>query len=125
MNEMRQSNVTKLYLERRSLMPKYLFEASYTVEGLKGLLKDGGSKRREDLKEAIKQLGGSLEAIYFAFGDEDVFSIVDMPDNVSATAIALAITGSGAARIKTVVLLTPEEVDQATKKSVKYRAPGK
>jgi uncharacterized protein with GYD domain len=106
-------------------MPKYLFEASYTVEGLKGLLKDGGSKRREDLKEAVKQLGGSLEAIYFAFGDEDVFSIVDMPDNVSATAIALAITGSGAARIKTVVLLTPEEVDQATKKSVKYRAPGK
>jgi uncharacterized protein with GYD domain len=106
-------------------MPKYLFEASYTVEGLKGLLKDGGSKRREDLKEAVKQLGGSLEAIYFAFGDEDVFSIVDMPDNVSATAIALAITGSGAARIKTVVLLTPEEVDQATKKSVKYRAPGR
>ena len=106
-------------------MPKYLFEASYTVEGLKGLLKDGGSKRREDLQEAVKQLGGSLEAIYFAFGDEDVFSIVDMPDNVSATAIALAITGSGAARIKTVVLLTPEEVDQATKKSVKYRAPGK
>lgn len=106
-------------------MPKYLFEASYTVEGLKGLLKDGGSKRREDLKEAVKQLGGSLEAIYFAFGDEDVFSIVDMPDNVSATAIAMAITGSGAARIKTVVLLTPEEVDQATKKSVKYRAPGK
>ena len=106
-------------------MPKYLFEASYTAEGLKGLLKDGGSKRREDLQKAVKQLGGTLEAIYFAFGDEDVFSIVDMPDNVSATAIALAITVSGAARIKTVVLLTPEEVDQATKKSVKYRAPGK
>ena len=106
-------------------MPKYLFEASYTVEGLKGLLKDGGSKRREDLQEAVKQLGGTLEAIYFAFGDEDVFSIADMPDNASATAIALAITATGAARIKTVVLLTPEEVDQATKKSVKYRAPGK
>jgi len=106
-------------------MPKYLFEASYTAEGLKGLLKDGGSKRREDLQESVKQLGGTLEAIYFAFGDEDVFSIVDMPDNVSATAIALAITATGAARIKTVVLLTPEEVDQATKISVKYRAPGK
>jgi uncharacterized protein with GYD domain len=106
-------------------MPKYLFEASYTAEGLKGLLKDGGTKRRKDLQEAVKGMGGTLEAIYFAFGDEDVFSIVDMPDNVSATAIALAITGSGAARIKTVVLLTPEEVDQATKKSVKYRAPGK
>ncbi|MGB5421969.1 MAG: GYD domain-containing protein [Desulfobacterales bacterium] len=106
-------------------MPKYLFEASYTVEGLKGLLKDGGSKRREDLQEAVKQLGGTLEAIYFAFGDEDVFSIADMPDNASATAIALAITATGAARIKTVVLLAPEEVDQATKKSVNYRAPGK
>jgi uncharacterized protein with GYD domain len=106
-------------------MPKYLFEASYTAEGLKGLLKDGGSKRRKDLQEAVKEMGGNLEAIYFAFGDEDVFSIVDMPDNVSATAIALAITCSGAARIKTVVLLTPEEVDQATKKSVNYRAPGK
>jgi len=106
-------------------MPKYLFEASYTAEGLKGLLKDGGTKRRKDLQEAVKGMGGTLEAIYFAFGDEDVFSIVDMPDNVSATAIALAITGSGAARIKTVVLLTPEEVDQATKKTVKYRAPGK
>ncbi|MCG7851996.1 MAG: GYD domain-containing protein [Methanosarcinaceae archaeon] len=106
-------------------MPKYLFEASYTVDGLEGLLKDGGSKRREDLQEAVKQLGGTLEAIYFAFGDEDVFSIADMPDNVSANAIALAITATGAARIKTVVLLTPEEVDQATKKSVKYRALGK
>jgi len=106
-------------------MPKYLFEASYTAEGLKGLLKDGGSKRRKDLKEAVKEMGGTLEAIYFAFGDEDVFSIVDLPDNVSATAISLAITASGAVRIKTVVLLTPEEVDQATKKSVKYRAPGK
>ncbi|MFN2124323.1 MAG: GYD domain-containing protein [Candidatus Promineifilaceae bacterium] len=106
-------------------MPKYLFEASYTAEGLKGLLKDGGSKRRKDLKEAVKEMGGTLEAIYFAFGDEDVFSIVDLPDNVSATAIALAITASGAVRIKTVVLLTPEEVDQATKKTVKYRAPGK
>jgi uncharacterized protein with GYD domain len=106
-------------------MPKYLFEASYTTEGLKGLLKDGGSKRRKDLKEAVKEMGGTLEAIYFAFGDEDVFSIVDLPDNVSATAIALAITASGAVRIKTVVLLTPEEVDQATKKTVKYRAPGK
>ena len=106
-------------------MPKYLFEASYTAEGLKGLLKDGGSKRRKDLQEAVKELGGTLEAIYFAFGDKDVFSIVDMPDNVSATAIALTITASGAATIKTIVLLTPEEVDQATKKSVKYRAPGK
>ena len=106
-------------------MPKYLFEASYTVEGLKGLLKDGGSKRRKDLQEAVKEMGGNLESIYFAFGDEDVFSIVDLPDNVSATAIALAITASGAAGIKTVVLLTPEEVDQATKKTVKYRAPGK
>ena len=106
-------------------MPKFMFQASYTIEGLKGLFKDGGSKRREYLQEAVKELGGTLEAIYFAFGDEDVFSIVDIPDNVSAASIALVITASGAARIKTVVLLTPEEIDQATKKNVKYRAPGK
>lgn len=106
-------------------MAKYMFQASYTQEGLKGLFKDGGSRRREDLQAAVQQLGGSLEVLYFAFGDQDVYSIVDLPDNVSASTAALVITASGAARIKTVVLLTPEEVDQAVKKSVKYRAPGK
>ena len=105
-------------------MPKYLAHASYTVEGLKGLLKDGGSKRREVVEQLAKGLGGTLEAFYYAFGDDDVFAIFDLPDNVSATAVSLAINAAGGATVKITVLLTPEEVDQAVKKSVDYRPPG-
>ena len=106
-------------------MPKYLFQATFIGEGLKGLLKEGGSKRRETLKQTIKGMGGTLEGFYFAFGDDDVFTIVDLLDNVSTTAFALRVNASGAVKVKTTVLLTPEEVDQATKKSVDYRPPGK
>jgi uncharacterized protein with GYD domain len=105
-------------------MPKYLAHASYTVEGVKGLLKDGGSKRREVVEQLAKGLGGTLEAFYYAFGDDDVFVILDLPDNVSATATSLVINAAGAAKVKITVLLTPEEVDQATKTSVNYRPPG-
>ena len=105
-------------------MAKYLMQASYTTEGLKGLFKDGGSRRREDLGRAVKELGGSIESFYYAFGQEDVYSVLDMPDNVSTAALALVITASGAARIKTVVLLTPEEIDQATSRQFGYRPPG-
>ena len=105
-------------------MPKYLAHASYTVEGLKGLLKDGGSKRREVVEEVTKGLGGTMEAFYFAFGDDDVFAIFDFPDNVSATAVSMAINAAGGATVKITVLLTPEEIDQATQKTVGYRPPG-
>jgi uncharacterized protein with GYD domain len=105
-------------------MSKYLVQASYTVEGLKGLLKDGGSKRREVVAQLAKGLGGTLEAFYYAFGDDDIFAIIDLPDNVSATATSLVINAAGAAKMKLTVLLTPEEVDQATKKTVDYRPPG-
>ena len=105
-------------------MPKYLIKASYTAEGAKGLLKDGGSKRGESAEQAIKSAGGKMEAFYFAFGDTDVFLIVDAPDHASVSAASLAINASGAVRTETVVLLTPEEIDQAAKKSVTYRAPG-
>jgi uncharacterized protein with GYD domain len=105
-------------------MPKYLAHASYTVEGVKGLIKDGGSKRREVVEQLTKGLGGTLEAFYYAFGDDDVFVIFDLPDNVSATAASLVINAAGAAKVKITVLLTPEEVDQATKTSVDYRPPG-
>ena len=105
-------------------MPKYLAHASYTVEGLKGLLKDGGSKRREVVEQLTKGLGGTLEAFYYAFGDDDVFAIFDLPDNVSAMAVSMAINASGGATVKTTVLISPEEVDQATKKTVDYRPPG-
>ncbi len=105
-------------------MAKYLFQGSYTEEGLKGLLKEGGSKRREAAEHVIKSVGGTLESYYFAFGGNDFYVIVDMPDNVSTAALALTVNGSGAVNVKTVVLLTPEEVDKAVKKAVDYRPPG-
>jgi uncharacterized protein with GYD domain len=106
-------------------MAKYLYVASYTPEGLKGLLKDGGSRRKEDLKASVKELKGTLESLHFAFGENDVYSIVDVPDNVSAATIAMKINASGAAKVKTVVLLTPEQIDEATKINVSYRPPGR
>ncbi len=106
-------------------MPKYLLEASYTAEGTKGLVKEGGSSRRKTVEEMVKGLQGKLEAFYYSFGTSDVFLIVEMPDAVTAAALSLAVNQSGAVNLKTHVLMTPEEIDQASKKSVKYRAPGK
>ena len=106
-------------------MSKYLFEANYTAEGAKGIIKDGGSARRAAVEKAVAGLGGRLEAFYFAFGSRDAYVIVELPDNVTAAAMALAVGQSGLASTKTVVLLTVEDVDAATKKSVAYRGPGR
>src|SRR5262249_45859327 len=106
-------------------MAKYLYKASYTAEGAKGLMKDGGSKRRQSAEAAIKSAGGKMEAFYFGFGTDDVYALVDLPDNVSAAAMSLAIAGSGVVNGHLVVLLTAEELDQAAKKSVTYTPPGK
>jgi uncharacterized protein with GYD domain len=106
-------------------MPKYLLNASYTAEGAKGLMKDGGTKRANAARAAIEGLGGKIDAIYFAFGDTDVVAIVDLPDNASAAAASLTVSGSGAISTKLTVLLTPEEIDQASKKSVPYTPPGR
>ena len=105
-------------------MPKYLISASYTQEGMRGLLKEGGTSRRSTVTRLIKGMGGSLEAFYYAFGDDDVFVIFDMPDEASATAISLAIGATGAVRLKTTVLISPEAIDEAAKKSVSYVPPG-
>lgn len=105
-------------------MAKYLFYGSYTPEGLRGLMAEGGSSRIEAAKEALASVGGELEAFYFAFGDYDFYIIVNLPDNVSTTAISWAGNVSGTFSIKTVVLLTPEEIDEAVKKSVTFRPPG-
>lgn len=106
-------------------MPKYLYQASYTAEGLRGLMKDGGTKRRAVAQQAVASVGGRLEAFYFAFGDNDVVGILDAPDNVSVAALSLAVGSAGALNVKTIVLLTPEEMDQAAKKKVTYTAPGR
>lgn len=106
-------------------MAKYLITASYTADGARGLMKDGGTKRRQAAETAIKSVGGQLEAFYFAFGENDAILIVDAPDNVSVASASLAINASGAVQTKTVVLLTAEEIDQATKKSATYQPPGR
>ena len=105
-------------------MPKYLFQGSYTPEGFRGLLDEGGSKRREAAEQALKSVGGTLEAFYFSFGDNDFYIIVDLPNNVSTMAVSFVGNVSGSFSIKTTVLLTPEEVDEAIKKSVDFRPPG-
>lgn len=105
-------------------MPKYLIEASYTVEGIKGIRSGGGSSRRDAVASAVESAGGRLESIYFAFGDHDVYAIIDLPDNESATAVALTVNASGAVNARTTVLLTPEEVDAAANRSIEYRPPG-
>ena len=105
-------------------MPKYLLQASYTSEGVKGLIKDGGTKRRAVVEQTTKALGGSLDAFYFAFGDSDAIIIANLPDGVSASALAMAVNASGAVRLKTTVLLTAEEIDKAAQMTVNYRPPG-
>jgi uncharacterized protein with GYD domain len=105
-------------------MPKYMIKASYTIEGTKGLLKDGGSGRRNAIDKLAKSVGGRLESFYFAFGQEDVFVICDLPDNASAAAVSLTVGAAGGARCQTVPLLSVEDIDQAAKKSVDYKRPG-
>ncbi len=105
-------------------MPKYLIRASYTGEGVKGLLREGGSKRKAAAEAAFNSVGATLESLYFTFGDEDVVAIVDGPDNATMAAASFAINASGAVTLKTTVLLTTEEIDRATTITVSYQAPG-
>lgn len=106
------------------MMPKYLVSASYTLEGVKGLLKEGGSSRQRAIKTLVETLGGKVEACYFAFGQNDVYVITDMPDDATMAALSLAIGASGAVSLETTVLLEPSTLDEAMDKTVDYRAPG-
>ncbi|HKF76725.1 MAG TPA: GYD domain-containing protein [Candidatus Dormibacteraeota bacterium] len=105
-------------------MPKFLIQGSYSSDGLKGLLKEGGTGRKTTLENLARSLGGNIEGLYYAFGEDDVYVIGEFPDNVTAAAVCIAAGASGAVRTKTVLLLTPEEIDQAARKSVDYRPPG-
>lgn len=105
-------------------MPKYLFTGSYTLDGIRGVKAKGGSARREAVDEVARSLGGSVESIYFAFGENDFYVISDLPDNTAAMSLALAVCGAGGLRSKTVVLLTPEEMDAAASREIGYRPPG-
>jgi uncharacterized protein with GYD domain len=105
-------------------MPKFLWKASYTQAGAKGVASEGGTGRREAVKQAAESVGGSLEEFYFAFGATDAYVVADLPDNEAAMAIAIAVNGGGGATVETVPLLTPEEVDAATKREVTFRPAG-
>jgi len=105
-------------------MAKYLIKGSYSVEGTKGLLKEGGSSRRAALDRMIEGLGGKLESFYYALGEADAFVVVDAPDAATAAAASLAINSTGAVQVTTIPLMSVEEMDAACKKSVDYRPPG-
>ena len=105
-------------------MAKFLVQASYTADGVKGLLKDGGTGRRASVQKAIEEMGGKVEAFYYAFGETDAVVILDVPDAATAAAISMAVNASGAVRTSLTPLLTVEEIDAACKKTVGYKAPG-
>jgi uncharacterized protein with GYD domain len=105
-------------------MPKYLIEASYTTEGVAGVAQKGGTARRDAVEQLVAASGGKLESFYFAFGDADVYATVELPSDEAAAAVAMSVNRSGSTRVKTVVLLTPEQLDAAAKTLPPYRPPG-
>jgi uncharacterized protein with GYD domain len=106
-------------------MASYLILGSYSPEGAKGVLKNGGTARADAVKKSVKSLGGKVQSFHFAFGAEDAVVVVDLPDNIAAAALGLAVSSTGLTSAKTVVLLTPAEIDEAAKRQVTYTPPGK
>ena len=106
-------------------MPKFMIEASYTAEGLKGLQKDKASGRKAAVSKVVESVGGKVEAVYYALGEHDVIVIADLPNTVAAAALALGVSATGLVRTKTTALLTVEETDQALGKKIDFRAPGR
>lgn len=105
-------------------MTKYLFQGNYVGQGIKGLMQEGGSKRRDAVVKALESVGGSLESIYYAFGETDVLGVFDIPEQSNAVALSLLINSSGAVNIHLTPLMTPEDIDAAVGKTPSYRAPG-
>ena len=105
-------------------MPKYLFQANYTAQGLQGLMKEGGTSRRRVFEELAREQGGTLESFYYAFGGADLYLTFDLPDTATAAAVSIAIGAGGALSLSTVQLVTAEEIDEACGKTVSYRPPG-
>ena len=105
-------------------MKKYLIKASYNSNGVKGIMKDGGSKRKSEVQKMIEGMGGKLESFYFAFGEHDAYVTVELQDDITAAAVVSKVNAFGVVSVTTTVLLTPEDVDAALKKSVSYKAPG-
>ena len=105
-------------------MKKYLIKGTYNSSGTKGLIQEGGSGRKIAIEKMLAGMGGKVESFYYAFGEDDVYLVVELPDDISAAAVALRVNAAGLVRISMTVLLTPADIDAASKKSVSYRAPG-
>jgi uncharacterized protein with GYD domain len=105
-------------------MPKYLISANYTTTGLEGVRAAGAKSRVDAVSTMLEAMGGRLESFYFAFGDTDVFAVADVPDDEAAAAVAMTINSSGAVSIRTTKLLTPDQVDEALRRTVSYQPPG-
>lgn len=105
-------------------MARFLAKASYTPEGTKGLMKEGGTSRKENLERLIKEVGGTVESFYFAFGEADVIVLLELPDNTTAASLSMTINSTGLVQLSITPLLTAEEIDSAAKKRIGYRAPG-
>lgn len=110
-------------------MPKYLLQANYNSNGVQGVLKEGGTARHEAVRQAIESLGGTVESFYFAFGEVDVYCIVELPGNVTALSASLVGNAAGTNQTRFIVLATPEEVDEAAEAGrasmPAYRPPGR
>jgi uncharacterized protein with GYD domain len=104
-------------------MAKYMAIASYTAAGMEGVTAEGGSARVEASRQIVAQAGGTLESFYFAFGKDDAYVVCDLPDNVAAAAVAMAVAASGLVVTRMVTLLTPEEIDHAAARTLSYQAP--
>lgn len=105
-------------------MRKYLIKGTYNPDGAKGLIQEGGTGRKKAIEKMLAEMGGRVEAFYFAFGEDDVILIVELPDDITAVAVGLRVNAAGLVRISMTVLISPEDIDAASKKTVSYRAPG-
>lgn len=94
-------------------MPKYLWQVTYTPRGACELIAEGGTTRAAAIQRMVEQVGGSVEACYFAFGGQDIYVIGEVPDEIAAAALHLHTTAGGAARSRGIPLLTAEQVDIA------------
>ena len=117
--------VKKHLISGVNVMPKYLIKASYSQEGVKGLLKDGGTSRQKAIEGLAESQGAKIESFYYAFGEADIYCIIDVPDEATMTAISLTVAASGAVSLSTTVLIDPETIDTATEKTVSYIPPGR
>jgi uncharacterized protein with GYD domain len=108
---------------RGDVMSMYLMRASYSPEGALGLIRNGASYRQRAVVELCESVGGTLESMYYAFGDTDVFIIADLPNNTSAAALSLAVNSTGAVKATVTPLLSVEEMDAAAEIEVNYSGP--